>query len=410
MPDLPPNVKRIEQPATAAGNDAADWQDNPEAVAAFRELVSAAIAPAPHPLKSKTVTLSLDNIQRRPIPRELLCGYWPAGATSAVVAMGGVGKTTFLMQTAANYVSDSLHCMFVTAEDSPEDYHAKLHNLLFTDKASTLNPAAVADKIHVLNLRGDGVKLIAEAGGSFMPSTAADDLAVFITENYPKVRVVFFETVSRFAGGEDNDRMEAVVSACDRIGVAINGACVLVHHTGKGQARDKVIDLYAGRGGSALGDNTRSMIVLTRLDNEYRGAQPIVVDREDIDSGRVFEVTHVRNSYGPTREPQYFITRQGYCHGPILESVPIANAADVMQARLAAMDAKANAAASKIRDIIESKHSVPRKFFDAGTKSLIGITQAESRALIEEMLETGALEVVEEPAGKATRKMLRLAK
>jgi hypothetical protein len=192
---------------------------------------------------------------------------------------------------------------------------------------------------------------------------------------------------------EPNDRMEALITACDRIAIAINGACVLVHHTGKSQGRDKVIDLYSGRGGSALGDNTRSMIVLTRLDDDYMGALPIVVDRDDLEHGRVFEVTHVRNSYGITQPPEYYVTRRGYCNGPTLEPVPIATDADITKAKLEGIKAKSNRAATQIHNVIKAEGGwVKRKYFDTGTQALIGITQEKSRELIIEMLEAGSLD------------------
>lgn len=358
----------------------------------------------------KTTTLTLDALERRPEPREILCGYFPVWATTAVVAGGNTGKSTWATRTAAEHASDDLHVLFVTAEDGEADYQAKLHNLLYsqhpagryTDRA----PEQIAGKVHVLNLKGEGVKLVAEQGGSLVPSVAADNLANFINEHYPRVRVVIFETLSRFAGGEDNDRMEAAISACDRVAIAINGACVLIHHVGKSQSRDKVVDLYTGRGGSALGDNTRSFIVLTRLDGDYPGARPALIDREDIEAGRAFEVYHVRNSYGAEREPEYFVTRSGYCHGPVLEGVPIATDDEVDRARVAAIEARYDKAASRLHEVIKAKGgSVHRKYFETETREKIGLTQGQGRQLIEEMLNAGSLAVEDkrQPSGQTAK-------
>ena len=45
------------------------------------------------------------------------------------------------------------------------------------------------------------------------------------------------------------------------------GCCVQgVHHTGKANARDKALDQYAGRGGSALSDGARMIAVMQPLD------------------------------------------------------------------------------------------------------------------------------------------------
>ena len=352
---------------------------------------------------NKTTTLSMAELERRPVAREMLCGYFPICATSTLVAMGGIGKTTWSASKVMPFLSDELHAMFISAEDGEDDYQAKVHNILYSvggdGRYTDLEPASIADKLHVLNLKGEGVKMVAEAGGSFIPSQAADDLAEFVKTFYPSVRILIFETVSRFAGGEDNERMEAIVSACDRIAIAINGACVLVHHTGKGQAREKVVDLYSGRGGSALGDNTRSMVVLTRLDADYRGNLPTVIDPADIEAGRAFEVYHVRNSYGPTREPEYYITRAGYCHGPVLEPVPIATDEELTRAKTAAIEARYNKAAGRLCEVVKAKGGkVHKRYFETETMEKIGLSQAQGRQLIAEMLDAGSL--VESEVGK----------
>lgn len=344
----------------------------------------------------KTSTFSLPELERRPIAREILCDYFPVYATSLLVAMGGIGKTTWTASKVLPHLTDDLHVMFISAEDGEDDYQAKVHNVLYTigsdGRYTDIEPADIADKLHVLNLKGQGVKLVTEAGGSFIPSPAADDLAEFVKTFYPRVRVLIFETVSRFAGGEDNERMEAIVSACDRIAIAINGACVLVHHTGKTQAREKVVDLYSGRGGSALGDNTRSMVVLTRLDADYTGSQPIVIDRGDLEAGRAFEVYHVRNSYGPTQDPEYYVTRHGYCHGPVLERVPIATDEELTRAKTAAIEARYNKAAGRLCEVIKAKGGkVHKRYFETETMEKIGLTQAQGRQLIAEMLDAGSL-------------------
>ncbi len=197
--------------------------------------------------------------------------------------------------------------------------------------------------------------------------------------------------------------MEALVTACDRVAITTNGACACVHHTGKGQARAKIIDLYIGRGGSTLGDNTRSMIVMIRLDDDYQGEKAVLADLEDIQAGRVFEVKHVRNSYGSVLGFEYYVNRIGYCHGPVLEALPEATDQDVTKARLAAIDARRNGAASRIFEIVKQKEDAPRNFFDSGTRELIGVTQAEGREIIEEMLGAGSLVEKEGKNGRTIR-------
>jgi hypothetical protein len=351
-------------------------------------------------------------LRTEPKPKDVIGGYFPLRATTALVAMGGIGKTTWLVRQAIQRAQEGIETLFVSQEDGPADYHAKIYNEIATDhdgqRFFRTDPGDIADCVHVLNLRGSGTKLVVSVDGNFVPSPAAIEIAFFIRDTLRNVRLVVFETLSRFAGGEDNERMEAAVTACDQIATTINGAVVLVHHTGKGQAREKVVDLYSGRGGSALGDNTRSMIVLTRLDDSYEGEQPTLASRADIEAGRVFEVQHVRNSYGPTMEAEYFVTRAGCCHGPVLQPIPIASEKDLTRRKLEAISAKHEKAAKEIHRVIEAKGGeVRRKFFDGGTRDLIGLTQTAGRELIQQMIDARTLvEEERKTASGQTQKVL----
>lgn len=368
-------------------------------------------ASPPHPWTELGTTFAHNDLKAKPVPKEMICNRYPVGCTSALVSMGGVGKTTWVAHNALQYLGDNMEVLFVSAEDAPEDYQAKLHHMLFDEGGEISDVARVSGRIHVLNLRGAGVKLVTESLGSYIPSEGGKTVISYIKEVCPKVRLVVFETVSRFAGGEDNERMEAAISGCDYIAAVINGACLLIHHMGKSQARDKVIDLYSGRGGSTLGDNTRSMTVLTRLDKRYMGVTPVVVEPDDLNAGRAFEVCHVRNSYGVTLPPEYFITRKGYCNGPILESVPIATADDVVKEKHKHMNAARSYAVSVITEIIDAKGGrVPKAFFDSSTKDLTGLSQAGGRALIKEMLDDGSLRTIAETTGKTEKLFLALPK
>jgi RecA-family ATPase len=397
----------------------------PEGVKDIDELVRAGReVPTPTPLNqpsnekqelnNRVTTLTLDEIRKRPEPKPCIAKYFPVDSTTAIVAMGGVGKTTWATRLLLDALSAdaTLEVMIVSSEDGPDDYQSKVFNSLYTEDSQgeafhPVHAKDIAGRMHVLDLKGQGSKLVAEHDGSYIPSPFTSELLEMIKSQFPKVRVVIFETVSRFAGGETNERLEALVSACDQIAMGINGASVLVHHTGKGQAREKVVDLYSGRGGSALGDNTRSFIVLTRFDREYMQQHPINAPLDDIDAGRAFEVRHVRSSYGPTQEPLYYITRQGCCHGPVLEEVePLADS-DIHRAKVEALEAAESAAVNKIFETIKVKGGkVPKKFFDSNTKDLLGITQKCARELIDELLEVGSLVETSESKGKAKQKIL----
>lgn len=364
-------------------------------------------------IRSHIRTLTLGELKIRPEPRTILMGYFPVEATSALVAMGGIGKTTWLVLQAIKAAKDGIETLFISSEDGYEDYQAKIHNALFSKDLNGQqyleeDAAVVASKINIMNLRGAGKKLITEIGGSFVPSEFSSDLAEFIANECPNVRLVAVETVSRFAGGEKNEHMEAIVSACDRIAIAIRGACVLVHHIGKAQARERIVDLYSGRGGSALGDNTRSMIVLTRLGKDYQGEDPVLANQSDFDAGRVFEVKHVRNSYGETMPAEYYVTRAGYCHGPVLQRIYPATEDDIRDAKLKRIkNAEQKASDLVFTSIAANGGKVGRRYFENQTKDKIGLTQERGRELINSMIDSGSLIEFEDKSGSQKRKFIK---
>ena len=348
-----------------------------------------------HELHRSRSYLVFDNnlCNQIPTPRKLIGDRFPINATSALVAMGGVGKTTWLVREAARLAGlEGVRTMFISAEDSDEDYQSKMFNVLRSDL--NVKPDEVYGRVAMMNLRGCGSKLVKEEAGSFVPSGLVEELMGAVKDF--KADLVVFETLSRFAGGEENERFEAVVSACDKLAQGFGGAVVLVHHTGKSQAREKVIDLYSGRGGSVLGDNTRSMTVLTRMDDDYQGSENVIFDAEDLMSGRLFEVSHVRNSYGECLSAEYYATRKGEC-GPVLESLAVGSEEEMRKRALERLADKEREVVDRVIDCIKSEGGrVGRKYFDSATKDKIGCSQKDSRRIIEQMIEDALLEVDQE--------------
>ena len=358
-------------------------------------------------------TMDSERLKQVPVQRESLLGRFPVGCTSAAVAMGGAGKSTWLVRVAVEAAYyEGAHTVFITAEDTDDDYQAKLHNLIETESGQ-FNPANNADitgKIHVLNVRGMGLKLSQDVSGHLVPSAAVDEIIAVIRERAPQVGIVAFETLSRFAGGEENDHMEAAVTACDGIAVALKCAVVLVHHTGKGQARDKVKDLYTGRGGSTLGDNTRSFFVISVLDKEYKGEEPPLAAAKEFIDGSLIEVKHVRYSFGPTVDLEYFRKRSGYAYAPILEKLEKATDNDKAKAMVETDRlSRENSTSMVLAQIAAAGGHIAGKYFDSETKLKIGLSQAGGRGLIASLLEEGVLEEFTKPTGKTQAKFLRVS-
>lgn len=356
-------------------------------------------------------TMDSERVAQKPEKREAVLDRFPLKATSAVVSMGGVGKTTWAVRTAAlAAIKEGIETVFISAEDSDIDYQAKIHNLLYSHlgEYSPGDAESISGKIHVLNLRGTGIRLVEEVKGVLSPSSQSSLIGQLIAEEFPNVRLAFVETLSRFSGGEENEHMEAFVTACDRIAITANLATVAIHHMGKGQARDKITDLYSGRGGSTLGDNTRSFFVLTRIGSDYAGERPPLAPADDVEKGRVFEVLHVRYSFGPTVDPEYFNQLLGEFYGPVLQPLHPASTLDAIQAASDRHKRNEIEAISKIEGHIQANRGrVERAYFDTSTKSKLGLSQMQSRTFITRLIEEGTLTEQLEQTGKTKKKYLR---
>jgi KaiC/GvpD/RAD55 family RecA-like ATPase len=338
---------------------------------------------------SRLTTLDLNFLNRKPEKRKMIGDRFPVGCTSAVVAMGGAGKTQWLTREALILAASDVKTLFVSSEDGTEDYQAKIYNAVRAPDVN-FNLDSLVGNISFLDLRGVGSKLVTSKEGNFVPADAVKKVREIVQKL--GADLVIFETLSRFAGGEENERFEACITACDAVAKACECAVVLVHHTGKSQARDKVIDLYSGRGGSVLGDNTRSMTVLTTLDDDYTGDENVICDAEDLANGSVFEVKHVRSSYTATKSAQYFVKRAGECNGPMLVELSIGTDEDMQRLAIERLEKRDRKTVEKIIEVIKGQGgTVIRSFFDRETRAKIGVSQKDSRAIIEQMILDGVL-------------------
>ena len=278
-------------------------------------------------LHNSFVTLTGEIIEREPEPHDCLLGCFPVGASSAVVSMGGVGKSQWIVYKAIEAVVERGEDVVIcSAEDNHKDYQAKLHNALFRgheDFGVDFDRKRIYSKIHVLNLKGIGLQFLKGNGRSYELGPALQMIGDLINSQCKKVSLVVFETLSRLVGEESVEAISPFVTGTDYLAEELSCASLIVHHTGKAQGRAGTIDLYSGRGSSSLGDNTRSFFVLTPVDEINKAAildELMPIDRR---RGKYFKVTHVRNSFRKELPDDYFRVVSGI-NGPYLRRVGMA--------------------------------------------------------------------------------------
>jgi len=237
------------------------------------------------------------------------------------VAPGGTGKTTLTLWEAVHIVLglDLYGCkvvtpgwvLIVTAEDRRERLIARLRRIMDDMSLNTRQRQTVQQGVLIWDVTGEPAKLVQETDGNLILTPLVDRI-IDVYQGDPPVLVEFDPLVS-FGASENrvNDNEQALVRAARRI---VNGldCCVrYVHHTGKANARERNIDQYSGRGGSALPDGSRMTAVLqawTPKDTGYRPPKELSLNPKS----SVTIYARPKLSYAPPNLPLIWIKREGY--------------------------------------------------------------------------------------------------
>lgn len=194
------------------------------------------------------------------------------------VAPGGTGKTTLLLFQVIHLVLglelfgyeviNPGTVIILTAEDSRETLVARLRYMCAQLQLSPADVRKVQEGVIITDVSGKGIKLAAIESDVVVPSKFLDRFIVNASEVHPSLIII--DPMVSFGVGESriNDSEQAMIDAARRIRNMLRCAVLYVHHTGKANARDKTLDQYSGRGGSALADGARMVHVLQRLDPE----------------------------------------------------------------------------------------------------------------------------------------------
>lgn len=310
-----------------------------------RDLAQAAVeawgaeaVPEPEPEESVSPgrQLLVDSIRRfspddltSPPPRQewILYPYLPAGTVSILAGPGGSSKTTLLVALAVNralglpFFGGPMprrgRTVILTTEDSRDDYLRKLAAVRH-DLGDAFDPAAVAENVLLLDLAGTPVRLVESDRGNYFPTVLADDLAAVVSKHAPGTDLIVMETVSRLAGGiETNESLSILIEAGQRI-CRLTGAAVLpVAHVSQEAGRSGTTDAYAPRGGSALGDNGRSTLVLTSLTDKTAATFAPDADLPAGILNRLRVLVHPKSN-GAEPAPPLLLERCSTPYGPVL--------------------------------------------------------------------------------------------
>lgn len=207
----------------------------------------------------------------RPAPDCIVQDYLFADV-AVFIAPGGTGKTTLKLFEAAHIalglplysliVRRPGAVLIVTAEDSREMLVARLREICREMALTAEQVAIVRQRVHIADVAGAGFRLTEISGDTVRPHR---DIGQFVDAcRAINPALIIVDPAVSFGVGESrvNDAEQGLIEAARTLRKALNCCIQYIHHSGKQNARDKALDQYAGRGGSAFADGARMVHVL----------------------------------------------------------------------------------------------------------------------------------------------------
>jgi RecA-family ATPase len=227
----------------------------------------------------KLTPISLEELENsRLTPRVILRDLLYADVRIRAAA-GGTGKTTLALFEAVTLalgrelwgraVDRPRKTVLVTREDGREILTARMREIM---RAMNLTPSevqAVLSRVNILDVSGIRFRLSTIENDLVEPNLENIEQLIKALSDFAPDWVIFDPLVSFGVGeGRVNDAEQGIIEAFRVLRNRLNCCIEGIHHVGKQNARDKVADQYAARGGSALPDGSRMMAIMNPLTPE----------------------------------------------------------------------------------------------------------------------------------------------
>jgi hypothetical protein len=344
-------------------------------------------------LRASVHRFTAEQLAEAPPPlKYILHPYVPERKVVTLAGPGGSNKTTLLTYLAVcralgkpffdRSTPSRGKTAILTTEDGVDDYWRRLAALR-TDFGDEFDARAIADSLIVFDLAGEQVRLIEADKGMFYVSPFVEHFAEVLKTEARGADLVICETVSRLVGGvETNESLSVLVNAAERVCKLAGVTMLLVSHVSQEAGRLGLADQYAARGGSALGDNGRSTMVLTRINDKNRKEFLPDAELSRKQMQDLLILTHPK-SIGPKAD-DLLLQRVSTPHGPVLHRAVV----KTKEVNRAALRAKVVAI---IADLTRSGITVTSNTIEKTYADNIGVAQKEVRKLIHEALKAGEL-------------------
>lgn len=197
------------------------------------------------------------------------------------IAAGGVGKTTLALYEAITLAlcrelwgrqpERPVRTVLVTREDARETLVARMREIMKELNLDSHGINQVLENVLIMDLSSVGYRISAVVGDVVIPH--ADNLEWLIKHLRGfKPDWIIMDPLVSFGVGEQrvNDAEQGLIEAMRIVKKEFDCCVEGIHHSGKANAREKTLDQYSGRGGSALADGARMVCVLAPLSpNEW---------------------------------------------------------------------------------------------------------------------------------------------
>lgn len=279
-------------------------------------------------------------------------------------AAGGMGKTTLLLHIAIHIILGRRlfdlevikpgSFVLVTAEDTRELLIARARRICEALNLSDSEIQLVRNGLLILDVTSGAIKLSKMESDVVRVDYVAADKIIELSRPYQPVAVSFDPAIS-FGVGEHkvNDAEQGLIEAARTIRSALSCCVLYVHHTGKENARNKTVDQYSGRGGSAFSDGARMVFVLNwadQLEWSKRTGQELMPGQ----TGLV--LSRPKLSFA-SRQEDILIRREGFEFIAIECSSASVNKLDCAEAVLALVTSKFGSGGFPTQNVIEEELS-----------------------------------------------------
>ncbi|MGC6392018.1 MAG: AAA family ATPase [Alphaproteobacteria bacterium] len=249
-------------------------------------------------------------------PKVIIDGYAYADLR-VVVGAGAAHKTTMMLRELIHvvlgrkiYGRDVVTpgpVAFVTAEDSRERLLARMRSMMESMFMDESEMSEVLGKFYIFDVSSDVWPLTQIDGGNIKPTELADKLIERFSDI--DLSMLVFDPLVSFGASENavNDNEQKLVAVARRLKTALDCNVTYIHHAGKVNSREGTVDQYTGRGGSALPDGSRMVVVVTseKPNLSTNGFDPTIFSEGE----ELICLTVSKLTYGPSKD-SFFIRRR----------------------------------------------------------------------------------------------------